>query len=274
MLVLNEIKSQYEVTTVKGIYSVCIIAALTLFFSVKAEAYHPLITDDTGTQGKGKSQVEVQAEFTKDRSDSDGVVNKSKGSLFTAVYSYGLTENLDIIFGMPYQFNRSYEDGALTEKHSGISDISLEMKWRFYEKDGFSLALKPFVTLPTGDDDKGLGSGRSTYGSYLIVTQEFKSLDFHVNLGYIRNENKLDEKKNLWHASAAAGVEVIKDLKLVANIGIERNPDTEVLTNPAFVLGGIVYAVSETLDISAGLKKSLNSPETDTSVLVGLTWRF
>ncbi len=255
--------------------SLCILGVFALSFSVKAEAYHPLITDDTGTQGKGNSQIEVQAEFSRDSSKQEGAATKSKSSSFSAVYSYGLTENLDIIkLGLPYQLNRNYENGKLVEKSSGISDLSLEMKWRLYEKNGFSLAIKPFVTLPTGDDEKGLGSGRSTFGFYLIVTQELKPFDFHINLGYIRNENQLDEKKNLWHASAAAGAEVIKDIKLVANVGIEKNPDKLESTNPAFMLGGIVYSVSETMDITAGLKKSLNGPETDTSILFGIAWRF
>lgn len=258
----------------KKILMMAASAAVILTSTSLSEAYHPLVTDDTGTQGKGRSQIEAQAEFTNDSSGSDGVVIKSRGSMFSVIYSYGLADNLDIIFSIPYQFNRSYEDGELTQKHSGISDLSIEMKWRFYEKNGFSLALKPFVTLPAGEETKGLGSGRAAFGAYVIVSQELKPWDFHINAGYVRNENKLEERKNIWHASAAAGVEVIKDLKLVGNIGIERNPDKLSSTNPAFLLGGVVYAVNENLDLSVGIRKALNSPETDTSFLAGITWRF
>jgi hypothetical protein len=53
---------------------------------------------------------------------------------------------------------------------------------------------------------------------------------FHVNVGYMRNEYKLqaDEdanRKDIWHVSIASQVKVVKDLSLVANLGMERNPD-------------------------------------------------
>jgi hypothetical protein len=35
------------------------------------------------------------------------------------------------------------------------------VKWRFYEKDGLSFAIKPGIILPTGEEDKGLGDGSS-----------------------------------------------------------------------------------------------------------------
>ena len=143
--------------------------------------------------------------------------------------------------------------------NDGISDMSIELKWRFYETDGFSFALKPGLTLPTGDDDKGLGSGRTTCHLFLITTKEIKPWAFHLNLGYNRNENKVDERKDIWHASLASTVEVIKDIKLAANIGAERNPDKSSNTHPAFIIGGLIYSISENFDIDFGIKGGLTS---------------
>jgi len=52
--------------------------------------------------------------------------------------------------------------------------------------------------------------------------------------GYIRNENKVDERKDIWHASFAATWEVVKNLKLAADIGIERNPDGDAKERSCF----------------------------------------
>jgi hypothetical protein len=234
-----------------------------------AFAAHPLITDDTGTQGKGKFQLEVNSEF--DHEDEDG----TKEDIFeiAPVLSYGITDNVDLVIGVPYQSIRTREQSE-TFTESGISDTSFEVKWRFYEKDGLSFALKPGISLPTGDEDKGLGAGRAGYSIFIITTKEIEPWAFHLNLGYIRNENKADERKNLWHASLSGSVEAKKDLSLVANIGIERNADRNVNTHPAFILGGIIYSLSENLDIDFGLKAGLNKPERDYSVLAGLAWRF
>jgi hypothetical protein len=180
---------------------------------------------------------------------------------------------VDIVLGIPYQHIRLKEDGQKNTE-DGLLDISLELKWCFYEKDGLSFALKPGITLPTGDDERGLGAGKVTYSAFFITTKEIEPWAFHLNLGYIRNENRADERKDLWHASLAGSVEAIKDLSLVANVGIERNTDRNVNTHPAFILGGVIYSLSENLDIDFGLKAGLNKPETDYAVLAGLAWRF
>lgn len=190
------------------------------------------------------------------------------------ILSYGISDNADIVLGIPYQWKRAWKDSTLDSDVDGISDISLESKWRFYEKDGLSLALKPGITLPTGDEDKGLGTGRATYSMFFISTKEIEPWAFHLNFGYTRNENKVDERKDIWHASLASEVKVLKDLKVVANIGMERNPDKASNTHPAFILGGLIYSVTENFDIDIGIKGGLNKLETDATFLAGIALRF
>jgi len=108
----------------------------------------------------------------------------------------------------------------------------------------------------------------------MVGTKEIEPVAIHANLGYIRNENNADEHTDLWHASIAAEVEVIKDLKLMANVGIERNPDPASDNHPAFALGGISYDVSEKITLDAGVKYGLTATETDWTALAGLTFRF
>ena len=45
-------------------------------------------------------------------------------------------------------------------------------------------------------------------------------------------------------------------------------------TDPAFLLGGLVYSITEHVDIDAGYKYGLTKPEVDHTVLAGLTFRF
>lgn len=232
-------------------------------------AAHPLITDDTGTQGKGKFQLEVNSEFG--RNKEDGVTEKAFE--IAAVLSYGITDNLDIVFALPYQHIR-VEDSGKSFSEDGLSDISLEIKWRIYENNGLSLALKPGITFPSGDEKKGLGTGKATYGIFLIGTKTMEPWAFHVNFGYIRNENSSNGREDIWHASAAAEYGAAKDLRVVANIGTESNPDRSLSTNPAFILGGIIYAVSENVSLDLGLKGGLNNAETDYAVLAGIALRF
>lgn len=250
------------------LYAVC-IAGASFLMPGPVFAAHPLITDDTGTQGKGGFQLEINGEYV---DDSDKGV-KTKTTQLSSTLTYGIADPLDLVLCIPYQHLKTKDSGGVT-KENGISDISLELKWRVYEKDGLSFALKPGLTLSTGDDEKGLGTGKTSYHLFFIGSRELKPWAFHLNIGYIRNENKNGERTNLMHASLASTAEVVQDLKIVGNIGIESDADRTSHNHPSFILGGLIYSLSENFEIDCGIKGGLTKPETDYSVLAGITCRF
>ncbi len=233
--------------------------------SVRSFAAHPLITDDTGTQGKGRFQLELNAEYKVEKEDG----STEKVFDFTPTLSYGIAETLDLVIGLPYQ-----QIKIDSFKENGLGDLEVQAKWRFYEKDGLSLALKPGISFPTGDEDKGLGTGKTSYSLFFIATKELKPVNVHLNLGYIRNENKFDERKNIWHASFAGEMEVSEKLKLVANVGAETNPDRSSNTAPSFALLGFIYSINDNVSIDFGYKYGLTKPETDSSYLFGIAIKF
>ncbi|MBN1364394.1 MAG: transporter [Syntrophaceae bacterium] len=255
-------------------YAKELIFAMALFIAFPSWAAHPLITDDAGTQGKGNFQVELTGQYDRDKESMGKHSVKTKVFETAATLSYGIVDNIDLVLSLPYVWEREKEDGAVVYKENGIGDTSFEAKIKLFEKDGFSLALKPGISFPTGDEDKGLGTGKLGGHIFSIGSKELGSWVFHANLGYIRNENGADERENIWHASLAATWEVVKNLNLVANVGGERNPDGETNEDPAFLVGGIIYSVNENFDIDFGVKYGLTDPKTDVSTLVGLTFRF
>jgi opacity protein-like surface antigen len=253
----------------KIIRTVVVILFMAAIAATTAYAAHPLITDDAGTQGKGKFAIEINSQYGRD--NNDGVVQHTTPAASTL--TYGISDTVDIGIGVPYQWIKMDNSGTTTH-HNGVGDVAIAVKWRFYETNGWSLALKPGLTFPTGDKDKELGAGKMTYSMFFITTKELKPWTFHLNLGYIGNENKLDQRATLWHASITSEVEVTKGLKLVANVGIQRNADKSSNTDPAFLLGGLIYSVTENIDIDAGYKYGLTKPEVDRTVLAGMTFRF
>ncbi len=218
------------------------IMVIVLLWSGLAFAAHPLITDDTGTQGKGRFQFELNGGYSNDNGNKETEVN--------TILSAGLRDNIDLVITAPYLF-QNIEDGS---SEDGISDIGIEMKWRFYEKDGLSFALKPGIILPTGNENKGLGDGKTSYSLFFIATKEIEPLTIDLNLGYIKNRKDL---RDIWHYSLAGEYRVTKPLRIVANIGGETNPDKESDINPAFLLGGIIYSVNENFDVDCGIKAGL-----------------
>ena len=251
-----------------------LIFVALLLIAYPSWAAHPLITDDTGTQGKGKFQLELNGQYDWDKDDSEDVSVRSTGGQAAATLSYGIAENVDLVLSLPYLWGKAEANETTLYDEKGIGDAVLETKWRLFEKDKFSVALKPGISIPTGNDEKGLGAGLLGGHLFLIASQELGSWAFHGNLGYIRNENKVDERKDIWHASFAATWEVIKNLKLAADVGIERNTDEDANNDPAFIIGGIIYSINENFDVDLGVKYGLTTSETDLSLMAGVTFRF
>jgi opacity protein-like surface antigen len=251
-----------------------ILLSAVLIVPVSSWAAHPLITDDAGTQGKGRYQLELNGQYDSDKETVNGVSVKTTGKQISSTLSYGIVENVDFVLSLPYSWGKIEEDESVTYNEQGISDMVFETKWRFLEKEGYSLAAKPGIRIPTGNDRKGLGAGEVGYQAFLIGSKEIASWSFHANIGYVHNENKVSEQKNIWHASVATTWEAVKNLKLVTNIGIERNPDGTAKNNPAFLIAGAIYSVNENIDLDCGVKYGVNSSETDWSLLAGIAIRF
>ena len=260
----------------KGLLCTAVLAVSLAMLLVPGLAWaaHPLITDDTGTQGKGKFQLEVNGQYERGKEYEGGSDAKTTGGLVNATLSYGLVEKIDLILTLPYEWEKTEGDGATLRDERGFSDTVLEVKWRFFEKDGLSFAVKPGLRFPTGNQDKNLGSGKVGGHLFLIGSKELGPWAFHANLGYLRDENDPGQREDMWHASFAITREIVKNVKLVADIGQDRNPYPSGKSDPAFVLGGVIYSVAENIDLDCGVKFGFNSSETDYAVLAGITIRF
>jgi len=254
-----------------------VFLAAALAVSIPVYAAHPLITDDTGTQGSGRFQLELNAELG---DDEEGAFSEN-GAEVAAVLSCGIADNVDVVLGFPWMHYEIEEGDVTLADEDGIGDLSLEVKWRFfeYEDRGLSIALKPGVTFPTGDDERGLGNGKLSGGGALLVSKEGVLGKLHLNLGYMRHaygagEDDLLLHNDIWHASFAGEINVTADITAVGNIGVETNPEKNAEDDPAFLIGGLIYSVTDDFDLDAGVKWGLNDAETDTAFLAGIAARF
>jgi hypothetical protein len=158
------------------------LCLILLCWTVPALGAHPLVSDDTGTQGKGKTQIEITGQY--DRGDEEGLKTEIWEAKATLIY--GLFAPVDLILEAPYNWISTKNDERITQ--DGFADLLVALKWRFFEQNGLSFAIKPAVTLPTGDEEKGLGNGRASYGFGFITTYAKDSWAFHLNLGVTHND--------------------------------------------------------------------------------------
>ena len=245
------------------------IALLAAGSIAPAGAAHPLLTEDTGTQGLGNAQLELMVDSIRDR--PPGVTVREQ--VTTAVLSYGVRDDIDLQLGLPHLRQHTH-DVAGRRASEGALDASADIKWRFFEREALSFGLKTGVTLPTGDKDRGFSTGRVTWGALLIGSYEPGPLAFHSHFGYRRNNNALDQRTSLWHVSGALTYRATENLKLVADLSADTNPDGSRGGSLRYRILGLIYSPTPALDLDAGLKHGHGSAAADRALLFGATLRW
>ncbi|HSN15810.1 MAG TPA: transporter [Anaeromyxobacteraceae bacterium] len=252
-----------------------LFAALGLL-PISTLAAHPLVTDDTGTQGARAVQLELTAEVLRDQPDPGAL---DVGGTAAATLSLGVSESVDVVLGVPAAWTRSSAGDGIVAEAAGAADASLDVKWRFLEAGGFSAAVKPGVSLPTGDPRRGLGAGSPGYGLALVGSQALGPVSLHLTGGWRRQDHLMPEDRSAhrhetWHASAAVAAAVTGRLQLVANVGTESPGERGATAWPAFALAGAIYSISRALDLDVGVRAALNGAGPDLVALAGAAYRF
>jgi predicted porin len=233
--------------------------------SVPAWASHPLLSEDTGVLGKGTFEFELHGERARD--NEAGVTKRSSDA--AAKLGYGATDKADVELELPYV--REVTNGEVAQ---GRGDASLSLKWRFHETEGFSLAFKPDLLLPTGRDEVGLGAGRVRWAANLAASYERGKFELLGHLGYTHNRNRIGERTSLWHASAALLYSFTEKLKLLADYGRDSSPDPTGSARSRELVVGTTYAISERIDLGIGIKTGLSDAADDKSVRAGIKIRW
>ncbi|VWB21489.1 hypothetical protein BLA6993_00852 [Burkholderia lata] len=239
-------------------------AASALLAPFDALATHPLVSDDTGTQGNANWQFEFNAEETSKQEEN------GRHQLWNATLTRGFGEHADLYVNVPYTHLQTRTD----ENGAGVGDVEIGMKWRFVERGPLSIALKPKLTTPTGNDRRGLGTGRVGAGATLLAQLDVARFSFLANAGMTVQPNRQGDRTSIWAVSGAAIYKATDTLQIVADIGTSRNTASGAGTNPAFVIAGAIYSPKPWLDLDIGYRRGLNDQTYDHSVMGGVTVRW
>lgn len=235
-------------------------------FPFAAFAAHPLSTEDTGVQGAGNWQFEFNSDAARQRNthDSDIVAN--------ATLTTGLADTLDLALNLPWQRLQSGDDPRETQR--GWGDASVFLKWRVWERDKLSLALKPQLSLPTGDHARGLGSNRYQPALTGVASWGDDRLTLLGNVGYQYADNGDGQHKDIWSTSTAALIGLTQKVRLVGELGTYTNADPASGKYPAFANIGVIYSPTDKLDLDVGYRHGLNSAEVLYQFGAGVTVRW
>jgi hypothetical protein len=254
-----------------------VTAMILTVIASPAQAMHPLLSDDTGTQGPAGVLVESSINYLKD--------NEFKSIVVPVAVTVGLGETMDAAVEMPYL--SLHPSPATGNNESGLSDVIFRFKHRFYEQEKKiggreqfeqSLAYQVAFSQPTGKDEKGLGAGTARWGARLISTTEWESVEFNANLGYessgkaLRRGNvSFDDAVSL---SIAAKYERPKPWEPVVELAVTRVKRPDAVTHIATILVGLIYEPSEKFYLDGGVRAGLNERSEDYALLAGFGYKF
>lgn len=232
-----------------------------------AHAAPPLITEDTGTQGKGVAQLEFTVEQA--RENRGGASYDATES--SAVLNYGIAENIDLQFVLPY-LRLVEESAAGRTVTDGALDARINLKWRFYERDTFSLALMPGILVPTGKP--GLSTERVNPGALLIASYEPGNWGFHADAGYRHLDNELGLREDLYHLSGSVHYTIHDTLKLVADQSGETSLDPGPTGSVRYTTLGAIWIFAPGVGIGCGVKQGHGEFAIDRTYLCGVGLRL
>lgn len=237
------------------------IAALLL-----ASPAFGMVTDDPGTVAPKSVQIELTADYAKSA--------EGKETLAGLALKTGILESLEIGVNAPIVIS----DPDAGEKESGIGDVQAGLKYRFLEAAGArpALALTAGLTIPTGDKDKGLGSGKSDFSAALVGGFDLKPVSFFFNLGYGRlnsADKDAGEKQDILSASAAAVWAVTEPLALNVEI-LYQSKGAEGEDDSWQSVVGAKYSFSEAVTLDAGARVGFTDAAPDWGLLAKLTLVF
>jgi hypothetical protein len=244
-----------------------IIFGLVCWMASEAIPCRPLKTEDSGITPAGKPALELSV-------DSPNWESNDVEHEFCSVFNYGLSERLDAGFEMPF-VHINPVDGELEK---GLGDIVLRMKYRLInETDSHpAFLIKPTFKIPNGDEEKGLGSGKSDAGILLVLSKSFGNFSGYLNAGY----NMLDlPKDNFWSDNTAflgLGFSQTVNAKftLLGELTYEPNFNAKRSDDPVDAVWGAAYNLNPAVTLDFALRSGLTDASQNYSVISGVTLNF
>ena len=231
--------------------------------ALPAFAAHPLISEDTGTQGPGKFELELGMSDTP--SHNGGTFE------FDPQLSYGVTRVVDVIL-RPSLFALRGEDIRESGARRGFGMTAVDLKWRFAQHATWTFGTRAGIDAPTAA--AGLGSSRPGGHALVMATGDFSPVIVTTNLAWTRLPSDAASKLDLYRVSAGGLWSLRDKLRIVADVAYYSTAVEEGVAWPAVALLGAIFTVSKDVDVDVGWQARIKRPAPDHVLLVGFTFRW
>ena len=201
----------------------------------------PFLTDDPDPVDR--HHAEINAIYQAVRT-SDGRVGVLSGEV-----NQGCAHEIQCHVAVPMAMDRP-DGGPL---RTGLGDVEFGAKFRFLHDDSsvWSAAIYPTVSLPTGDESRGLGNGRAQLLLPVWVQRIAGPWNFDAGVAWLANPAR--DARNSWFAGLLAQRSFGDRLKLGAEVFRRSSMAQGVPASCGFNIGAIASVLPHhNLLVSAG----------------------
>jgi hypothetical protein len=207
-------------------------------------------------------------------------VDKEAGGKYTAFgaastfLSTGLAHNWDIQVGAELFITQKYEEGGFTDRNSGIGDVYVRTKWRFYDDpgSGIAVAILPYVKIPTNSG--GVGN-KSAEGGIIVpwTSKLWGGFDIAAmaELDFLRNDAD-DGYDTYWFASASLSRPLVRGVGLYGEIALGKSSGSSA--TEGVMGGGVTVAISDRTWWDFAVYKGISKGAADWNHVVRFNWGF
>jgi hypothetical protein len=226
------------------------------------------------TMDPGHVAVELGlGDWTLTRQSGDREDDLATGDLLVR---YGLTPNLEVQVGWTAYTHVRTRTGNVVARNGGTGDVTIALRRNLHNPDGsgFSVAVMPYATLPTGSD--GIGAG--DWGAGVLVPMSYElphgfALDLTAEA-----DAAVDADGNGRHLAYSAVFGL--DMKLADKIGataelsVQRDEDPGGHSTQALAGLSAAWTPNDNLQLDLGANLGLNRDAPDVELYFGVARRF
>lgn len=234
-------------------------------------------TESPYTVDAGRVQLEIDfVSYTTDTDDA-AKLRLTTVSLAPINVKLGLDNSTDLqVIVEPYARQTATDRTTGTKQTiDGFGDVIVRLKRNVWGNDGgeTALAAMPFVKLPTAGG--GLGNGAVEFG---IIVPLAISISRQVGIGVMTEVDFLDDSKGTGLSptfvnTATVGFELTERIGVYTELFTEKSLGHRadwIVTFDA----GLTYAVSNDIQLDAGINIGVTAAADDLSLFVGLSRRY
>jgi len=154
-----------------------VASALLSATPVYAQGGPPLITDDPGTPGNGKWEINIP--FTLARTQEKKTFETPRLD-----FNYGWGDHVQVKYEVAYTIVEEKDRGS----HGGVGDSLIGYKWRFLDEDryGFAMSIYPQLDFntPPGVERRGVEESGTNFFLPIEIGKTIGPLELAAEVGY------------------------------------------------------------------------------------------